>query len=245
MIRIAGLMLAVLGLSACLGFDYSQVRVTPEHRAQNNRVGIVVLLDPLPVLQHQQLSVRETTTTSAALEGWNVTEVATSFLTGRLRGMGLDVKSVSYDRRDFPSPYDSSVSYPNPERMRKALAAWGAAQGLDMVVTVYRQMTKDFIEKASIQNLLGYGVIRHAATRTDAYAAIYLEAIDTARGSRIGNADGLFQVTMNDDAWREAYDVDKTPVRITGAAAAALTAPITAALTNALLLAAQEAGLSH
>ncbi len=241
MMRKIWLVALVIGLVGCL--DLKQVRVTPEYRALKNKVGIVVLLDPAPRVHHMQLSVMDSTATTLDLPGWNVQAAVTNFLTQRMRGMSLDVKAVTYQRDAFPPPYDSSMAYPNLERMRPALGAWAAAQGLDMVVVVYRQVEQDFIGD-SVENLLGYGVVRHGEARTDAYAMVSLEALDT-EGRVIGNSDGQKDVPMENDLWRDEFNVDKTPVAVTGPAADALTAKISQALLDAVLVAAQEAGLSH
>jgi hypothetical protein len=235
------LMLLMIGLVGCL--NLKQARVTPEHRQLKNKVGIVVFLEPAPRLRHLQLSALESTASTLKLPDWNVQAVVTEFLTQRMHGMGLEVKPATYASDTFPSPYDSSMAYPNLERMRPALGSWAEAQGLDMVVAVYRQAEQDFIGD-SIENLIGYGLVRHSQVRTDAYAMIYLEALDT-EGRLIGNSDGQKALAVEDKFWRADFDVDKAGVEISGPVAKALTANISQALLDAVLTAAQEAGLSH
>ncbi len=235
------LMVLVMGLVGC--FDLKQARVTPEHRQLKNKVGIVVFLEAAPRLQHLQLSALESTVATLDLPGWNARAVITEFLGQRMRGMGLEVKPVTYATDTFPNPYDSSMAYPNLERMRPALGAWAASQGLDMVIAVYRQAEQDFIGD-SVENLIGYGVVRHGEVRTDAYAMLYLEALDT-EGGLIGNSDGQKALAVEDKLWRADFNVDKTSVAISGPVANALTAKISQALMDAVLTAAQEAGLSH
>ncbi|MSR15480.1 MAG: hypothetical protein EXR86_13155 [Gammaproteobacteria bacterium] len=236
------LVLIAAGLVGC--FNLKQYRVTPEYRALKNKAAIVVFLDPSPRLHHLQLSPKDSTATTAALEGWDAGVVTTKFLAKRMRAMGLEVKTLTYTHRDFPNPYDSSMAYPNFERTRGALADWGKQNDVDMVVAVYRQVEKDFIGE-SVENMVGYGVARHAHERIDAYAAVYLEALETGSAAMIGNSDGLATIPLDEALWREEFNVDKTPVPIEGKEAAAMIAKITEALTGAVMLAAQEAGLSH
>ena len=231
-----------LSLTGCL--DFKQARVTPEHRQLKNNVAIVSFLNPAPTLQHLQLSAKDSTLTTGQLAGWDANQVATEFMTKRLRAMTLTVKQVAYDRAQLPNPYDSSMAYPNLDRMRPALAKWGAAHGLDMVIAIYRQADKDFIG-TSIENLIGYGIVRHGDERTDAYALLYLEAIDTAGGSRIGNSDGMKAIEVANALWHDAYSVDKTPVPIARADSKAVGKILTQVLTDALTSAGQEAGLSN
>lgn len=239
--RLVLMLLVPLVLGGCLNLH--QARVTAEHRQLKNKAGIVVLVDPAPRLHHLQLSVLQSTAGSLEIPGWNAREVVTSYLAERMRGMTLDVKQVSYDGLTFPSPYDSSMAFPAFERMRAPLGAWAAEQGLDMVVVVYRQASEDFIGE-SIENLIGYGLARHAEERTDAYAAVYLEALDTS-GRLMGNSDGLKSLPLDESLWRPEFSVDKQTVTVSGAAGKALREQIAQALKDAVLLAAQEAGLSH
>jgi hypothetical protein len=235
------LLLCLSLLGGCL--NLSQTRVTPEHRQLKNKVGIVVLMDPAPRMHHLQLSVLKSTAGQLDLPGWNVRAAVTEYLAQRMRGMTLDVKTVQYDDNTFPSPYDSSMAYPAFERLRQPLGTWAAGQGLDMVVVVYRQSSEDFFGE-SIENLIGYGVARHAEERTDAYATVYLEALDTS-GRLIGNSDGQKNIRIDDALWRPEFSVDKARVTVAGAAGKALREQVTQALLDAVLLAAQEAGLSH
>lgn len=228
-------------LAGCL--NLSQTRVTPEHRQLKNKVAVVVLMDPAPRVHHMQLSVLESTASQLEFPGWNVRAVVSDYLAQRMRGMSLEVKTVQYDDSTFPTPYDSSMAYPAFERMRQPLGAWAAGQGLDMVVVVYRQVSEDFFGE-SIENLIGYGVARHAAERTDAYATVYLEALDTS-GRLIGNSDGQKNIPIDDALWRPEFSVDKQRLAVSGATGKVLREQVTQALQDAVLLAAQEAGLSH
>lgn len=228
-------------LAGCL--NLKQARVTPEHRQLKNKVGIIVLMDPAPRIHHLQLSALESTATTLKLPNWDVQATIANYLAQRMRGMALDVRAAPYQPEDFPSAYDSSMAYPAFERLRPALGQWAAAQGLDMVVVVYRQVEQDFIGD-SPENLIGYGVARHGSERTDAYAAVYLEALDSD-GRLIGNSDGLKTLPLANELWQPAFEVDKTPVAATGEVAEAVTATVTQVLLDAVLTAAQEAGLSH
>ncbi len=240
-IRILCLALCLPLIGGCL--DFQHVRVTPEHRQLHNKVGIVVLVDPLPRLHHMQLSVLKSTAGALELPGWNAREAITSYLSERMRGMALDVRPVTYDDKTFPQAYDSSMAYAAFERLRTPLADWARAQGLDMVVVVYRQVEEDMIGD-SIENMIGYGLARHAEERTDAYAAVYIEALDSD-GHLIGNADGQKVLPVDDALWLPGFDADKQTVPVSGATGKALRTQIKQALLDAVLLAAQEAGLSH
>ncbi|MBM4227443.1 MAG: hypothetical protein FJ164_06820 [Gammaproteobacteria bacterium] len=240
-LRLVLLLLSLSLLGGCL--NLSQTRVTPEHRQLKNKVGVVVLMDPAPRIHHMQLSVLKSTASQLEIPGWNVRAVVSEYLAQRMRGMTLDVKSVQYDDSTFPSPYDSSMAYPAFERMRQPLGTWAAGQGLDMVVVVYRQISEDFFGE-SIENLIAYGVARHAEERTDAYATVYLEALDTS-GRLIGNSDGQKNIRIDDALWRAEFSMDKQRVAVSGATGKALREQVTQALLDAVLLAAQEAGLSH
>lgn len=235
-------------LALCLPFlggclDFQHVRVTPEHRQLHNKAGIVVLVDPLPRLHHMQLSVLDSTAGALELPGWNARESITAYLSQRMKGMALDVRTVSYDEKTFPAAYDSSMAYAAFERLRTPLADWARAQGLDMVVVVYRQVEEDLIGD-SIENMIGYGLARHAEERTDAYAAVYIEALDSD-GHLIGNADGQKVIPLDNSVWRPEFDADKKTVAVSGALGKTLRTQINQALLDAVLLAAQEAGLSH
>ncbi|MBI2803182.1 MAG: hypothetical protein HYX63_23425 [Gammaproteobacteria bacterium] len=237
-----GCVIVLLALAGCLNFK--EARVTPEHRQLLNKAAVVVFLDADPILQHLQLSVKETTATTAHVEGWNARQLTEDFLLKRMKGMGLSVKSVPYTTKDFPSPYDSRWTYPNPPRMRQALAHWGAVHDVNMVVAVYRQVDQDFIGH-SIENLNGYGIVKHEEERIDAYTDVYMEVINSDDGGVIGNVDSKETVALDPSLWRATYDVDKTPVAITGAEAQAVVGKLTEVLTKALQTAAQEVGLSR
>ncbi len=238
------IVLLSLGLSACLqSFSLDTARVTPEHRQLKNKTGLIVFLDPLPRLQHLQLSALDSTTSTLGLTDWNANKVVAEYLTQRMTGMGLDVRKIASAGDGFPNPYDSSMAYPNLERMRGALGAWAAANDLDMVVAVYRQVEEDYIGE-SVENLIGYGVVRHEGARVDAFASIYVDAVDI-KGKLVGNSDGMKSMELDQALWLDTFDVDKETVAVSGALAKQLQASIKQVLLDAVLLAAQEAGLSH
>lgn len=238
---LGGLLATVIALAGCLNLD--QVRVTPEHRQLKNKTGIVVLMDASPRLHHLQLSALDSTATTLQLPNWDGRRIVTDYLAERMRGMALDVRTVTYNPDDFPPPYDSSMAYPAYDRMRPVLGDWAAAHGLDMVVVIYRQVEQDYIGE-SVENLIGYGLVRHGSERTDAYAALYLEAIDTS-GGLVGNSDGLKHLPVDASLWSADFEVDKSPVTVDGERGEALGAAISQVLRDAVLTAAQEAGLSH
>lgn len=239
--RAVWLLVLTAGLVGCLNLE--QARVTPEHRQLKNRAAVVVLLDAAPRAHHLQLSALESTTATLAMPGFDVRTTVGAFLAQRMRAMGLEVRSVPYDDTTFPNPYDSSMAYADTGRLRPALGTWAAQQGLDMVVVVYRLSEQDFIGD-SVENLVGYGLVRHGDSRTDAYAALTLEALDTA-GRVIGNAEALKHAPLDNAVWQPEFSRDRQAVTASGEVAATVQDAVTRILQDAVMLAAQEAGLSH
>lgn len=243
MIRPLPLVLLALVLAGCL--DFTQPRVTNEHRQVLNRVGVVVLLPPQPRLHEIAATATASTTGGALLADWDVAATVGGFLGERLAGKGLAVRSLHYDPAAFADAYDSSVGYPRPERVRERLAALGAGQGVDMVVTVYRQTIADFIG-ASVEHLVGYGVVRHAtAPAAHAFGSVHLEAVAAGSGAVLGAADGQHAVALPAAVWRPRYATEDEALPIDEREAAPLRAAVHEALLGAVRLAAQEAGLSH
>lgn len=237
------LLAGVAALAGCL--NATQSRVTAEHRQLNNRVGIVVLLDGAPALHQIALEATKSTRTAARLAAWDVQSTVGDFLAQRLRGKGMEVVGFRYDPAEFSVAYDNAWSYPWPDRIRERLCALGVAQQVDMLVVVYRLADEDFVAD-SVENLVGYGVVRHARSGdTHAYALVYVEALDVSNGGVIGESEGLKAIALPADLWREDYAVDRTPLAIGGEDGVQLAAAITDALTGAVLTAAQEAGLSN
>ncbi len=242
MIRRLLLAALAVALAACL--DFTQPRVTAEQRQVFNRAGVVVLLAPRPILHQIAATATQSTTGQADLAGWDVRAEVTRFLKARLAGKGLAVESLAYDPADFAAAYDSSVGFARPERVRATLAALAAAQDVDMVVAVYRQTSKDFVAE-SVENLVGYGVVKHPGGPAQAYATVYVEAVGTRGAALLGQADGQHAVPLPPDGWQERYATEDEALSIAEPDAAVLRSGIANALTGAVLVAAQEAGLSH
>lgn len=241
MARYAILLLPLL-LAGCLNAD--QARVTPEYRQLKNRAAIVVLVDPQPRLVQLALQPTESTHTRAVLPGWQPETVIGSYLAERMRGKGLTIVPLPYEATDFKGLYTSSAAYADTARIRDQLCAMAAAAKVDMLVVVYRLVQRDFVGD-SVENLVGYGLLRHTGGGPQAYAALYVEALDVSQQSVIGNSDGLKAVPLDADAWRESYGQDAEEVAISAADAPAIISALTSALHSAVLTAAQEAGLSN
>ncbi len=235
------LLLLTLSLAGCLNLD--QPRVTPEYRQLKNRAAIVVLVDPQPRLNRIALQPTRSTHGKAALAGWDPAAAIVPYLAGRLRGMGMTVVPLDYQPADYAAVYASSQAYANPPQIHPALRTLAAAQQVDMLVMVYRQVDRDFVG-ASIENLVGYGFVQHEGGGANAYAAVRLEALAVDTGAVIGFSDGLQQSPLPADAWQDSFASDGE-VPIAGAAAPDFVAALTTALQAAVLTAAQETGLSH
>lgn len=241
MIRRASLTLLVAGsalLAGCL--NVSQPRVTPEHRQLKNRVAVVVLVDPQPRLNRVALQPTKSTHGRARLADWDARAAIAPYLEKRLQGMALTVVPVTYDAADFASVYASSQAYPNTALAHPALRALGVSQQVDMVVTVYRQVERDYVGE-SIENLVGYGVVQHEGGGTNAFACVRVEAYDVASEGVAGYADGCKSAPLQPETWQDSWaSDDEVPVDSPAVAEA-----LSAALQAAVLTAAQETGLSH
>jgi len=235
------LSILLLPLTGCLNHD--QPRATAEHLQSRNRVAIVVLVDAAPRVDTIALQPTRSTHGRATLAGWDARAALQPYLAERLRGKGLTIVPLDYDPADFAAVYASSTAYPDPQRINEALRARAAQAQADLLVVLYRQVERDFVG-TSIENLVGYGLVRHEGLAPQAYAAVGLEAIAVDGGAVIARADGLKAVPLPDTAWSDAYATDDT-VAIEDAGAKAVADALTAALQGAALAAAQEAGLSH
>lgn len=228
-------------LAGCL--NVSQPRVTPEHRQLKKRAAVVVLLDARPRLNHIALQPTRSTHGRADLPGWDVEQAVAPYLAQRLQGMGMSVVPVNLSGVDFKPVYASSQAYPNPKLVRPAVRERAAAQNVDMVVTVYRQVERDYVGE-SIENLVGYGLVRHEGGGAHAFGCVRVEAYDVASDAVIGYADGCRSAPLAADSWQETWQSDGE-VAIHATHAAALQETLTGVLQAAVLTAAQETGLSH
>lgn len=235
------LLTLLLPLAGCL--EHDQPRATAEHLKLKNRVALVVLVDAAPRVDTIALQPTRSTHGRAALAGWDARAALEPYLAERFRGKGLAVVPLDYDPADFAAVYASSTAYPDPQRINDALRARAAQVQADLLVVLYRQVERDFIGE-SIENLVGYGLVRHEGREAQAYAAVGLEAVVVDSGAVIARADGLKAVPLPAGTWRDAYATDDT-VAIEGDGASAAADALTAALQGAALGAAQEAGLSH
>lgn len=232
---------ASLVLTGCL--DVSQPRVTPEHRQLKNRAAVVVLIDAQPRVDRIALQPTQSTHTRAAVAGWDARTAIEPYLAQRLTGMGLTVVPFAYAPADYASIYASSQAYPNPNLVRAQLRALASAQQIDMIVSVYRQLERDYVGE-SIENLVGYGLVQHEGGGAQAYACVRVEAYDVLSDAVIGYADGCRNGALPPEVWQDAWTGDEV-VTIDDPAATTVSAAMTSALQAAVLTAAQEAGLSH
>ncbi len=232
---------AGLLLSGCLGA--SQPRVTQEHRQLKNRAAVLVLVDAQPRLNLLAQQPTRSTHGKAAVAGWDATAALAPYLAKRLQGMGLTVVPLAYAPADYASIYASSQAYPNPALVRARLRELANAQKVDMLVSVYRQLERDYVG-GSVENLVGYGLVQHEGTGANAFACVRVEAYDVLSDAVIGYADGCRSAPLPPDTWQDAWASDAV-VPIDGPAATAVSAAMSTALQAAVLTAAQETGLSH
>ena len=234
---------AVALLAACAKRpDY---RVTAEHRQLNSRAAIAVLQDPDARLHFVAQQPTHSTQARAVVEGLDANAEILRFLAPRMKGKGLTVVPFDYDPKAYANAYGSSMAFAAPTQVRDALCAQAAAQNVDMLVTVYRQAAKDIVE-GSVENLVGYGLVRHEITgQTHAYANVSLEALTTKSCSLIGNSDASKSQPLDDALWQAGFNEDKAHLALAGEAAAAVRKPVTQMLLDAVMSAAQEAGLSN
>ena len=237
------LVCAVVLLTACAKRpDY---RVTAEHRQINNRAAIVVLQDPEARLQFVAQQPTRSTQARAVVEGLDANADIRRFLGPRLKGKGLTVVPFEYDPQAFARVYGSSMAFAAPGQVRDELCAQAGAQQVDMLVAVYRQAAKDIVE-GSVENLVGYGLVRHELTgQVHAYANISLEALTTKSCTLVGNSDASRSQPVEASLWQAGFDTDRARLELAGEAAVALRKSITPVLLDAVMSAAQEAGLSN
>ena len=237
------LLCAMLLLAACAKRpDY---RVTAEHRQLNNRAAIAVLQDPDARLHFVAAQPTRSTQARATLAEFDANQEIRQFLAPRMKGKGLTLVPFDYDPKAFARAYASSMAFVAPTQVRDELCALAAAQNVDMLVVVYRQAGKDIVE-GSVENLVGYGLVRHETTgHTHAYANVSLEALTVRSCSLIGNSDAAHSQPVDDALWRPAFAEDHARLSLAGSDAAALRKPVTEVLLNAVMSAAQEAGLSN
>jgi hypothetical protein len=235
------LLTLLLPLAGCL--EHDKPRATAEHLQLKKRVAIVVLVDAAPRVDTIALRPTASTHGRATLAGWDVRAVLEPYLAERLRGKGLTAVPLDYDPAEFAAVYASSTVHADLQRIKDALRSRAAQAQADMLIVIYRQSERDFIG-ASIENLIGYGLVRHEDREPQAYAAVGLEAIAVDSGALIGRADGLKAAPLPVDVWHDAYATDGT-VDIDGASAPAVGQALAIVLRGAALSAAQEAGLSH
>lgn len=228
-------------LAGCL--NAHQPRVTPEHRQLKSRAAVLVLVDARPRLAGISRQPTQSTHGQADVAGWDARSAIEPYLAQRLGGMGLSVVPFAYEPADYAAIYASSQAYPNPTSLRPRLRALAQAADVDMLVTVYRQLERDYVG-ASIENLVGYGLVRHEEGDAQAFACVRVEAYDVLSDAVIGFADGCRSGALPPDTWQAAWASEET-VAIDGAAADTVSTALTQTLQAAVLTAAQEAGLSH
>lgn len=234
---------ALVLLAACTKRpDY---RVTAEHRQINNRAAVVVLQDADARLQFVAQQPTRSTQARALVEGLDANEEIGRFLAPRLKGKGLTVMPLEYDPKAYARAYGSSMAFAAPTQVREELCAMAGAQNVDMLVVVYRQAAKDIVE-GSVENLVGYGLVRHETTgQVHAYANVSLEALTTRTCALVGNSDASRSLPVDEDLWLPAFNEDRARLALEGDAAAAVRKPVTRVLLDAVMSAAQEAGLSN
>lgn len=232
-------------LAGC--FDVKNARVSSDQAALIGTVGVVTLLTEAPTIHYGAQAVTHTNDTLAALPGWSAHTAVTAYMNQRLKGKGFKPVEIPVDaatRQELEAAYDNPWAYPRPERIRDRLYALGVANNADMVVVVYRQVTKDFIGESKVENVRGYGLYNSYFSKPHVYAAVFMEALDARHGSLIGSSEGQKSVELPAELWHDDYATAKTP-KIPDTDVGPVTRLVQDTLLAAVLAAAQETGVSH
>jgi len=233
------LLLAAL-LAGCLTSS-NQARVTAEYAATVDQVGVMSLLDALPNLSYLKQSAQESRFGKLVMPGWDVQGLAQSVLGARLRRKGFEVSTVEPDAA-IRAAHGKDWGAPDSPALREALHARGVTLGLDVLVVVSRQISPDTVTGTN-QNIRGYGLQRAFDTGPHAYAVVYVQALDIDGGYAVGGAEGMQARTVPDELWQSGFDDARGELDVASDQADALREILTSLLTNAVGVAAQEAGL--
>jgi hypothetical protein len=237
-----------VSLSGCLSSGIKlggdSVRMTEEHAQFIEKAGVVSLVDPQPRFHFVSSSLKESNLGSIVLDDWDATATVTNLMASRLRQKGFTVIPVDAGI-PVAEAYSSSASFAEPDRLRDRLLAAGKRAGVDMLVVVYRQLTKDFVTGSS-QKVIGYGLYkRHREDRAFAYSTVLVEVLNVNKGYVLGKADGSAKIELDGAAWQDDLESDDGPFRLRSADAGTIREKIIEALTMSTMIAAQETGVSN
>jgi len=215
------------------------IRMTPEHAQAIKTVGVISFVEPEPRIHYISTSLKESNLKSANLADWDARATVTELVEGRLRQKGFTVVKID-PKMTVKDAYSSNSSYAEPERNRERLLEIGRAHNVDMLVVVYRQLVRDFVDDSS-QKLISYGLYkRHTDPQVYAYSAVLVEALNVKKGYVLGKADGEAKTKLGPDAWETKFESGDGPFRVRAGRD-----DLIQTLVNSVLIASQEAGISN
>ena len=237
--RLATALAVVALLAGCL--SGTKQRVSAEQTLNLKTAAVVNLLDPWPRLHIASIEPTQTHDHALRIRGWEVDKLVVPMMQDRLRRKGFTV--VEANAPVLPKAYDNDWSRPDVDTITRALTAAGKSSGIDLFVVVYRQVADDFMED-SIEKVRGYGLFQRRGD-PHAYASVEVQAINVRLGAVIGHSAAQDAVSLPTGLWPPVPDERRgnhvPPVDL-HEGLVALLEPL---VRNAVLVAAQEAGVSN
>lgn len=239
--RLAFLLLvtACAALAGCFN-NATNARVTGEYAVTVKKVGVMALLDPAANVSHLVGSAQESRFGKLVLPDLDSHAIALAGLEQRLARRGFQVSELAADEAVLAA-YGKDWGAPTDPGFHAALAARGAAAGVDLVVAVCRQVRSDDVTGTN-QKVRGHGIQRAFDEPARAYAFAYVAAIDVGDGHPVGLAEGVQVESLDPALWLPGFDQAEGDMTVPPTVAAALTAQLARLLANAVGIAAQEAG---
>ena len=230
-----------LSLKGLLG---DEIRMTPEHMMFVKTAAVISLVEQQPRLQWVGPDLKQSNLESLVLDDWSATATVTTLIEERLKKQGIAVVGINNDLT-AKETYSSSASFAEPERVRMRLLAAATARGVDMLVVIYRQQVRDFMSDSS-QKVTGYGLFkRHSDHDVYAYGVVHIEALNVERGYVMGKSNAEVKVALGSDSWQKNFETDDGPFRLSPVRSVKIRDGILKALSDASMIAAQEAGISN
>ena len=221
-----------------------EIRMTPEHMMFVKTAAVISLVEQQPRLQWAGPDLKQSNLESLVLDDWNAMDVTKSLIEARLKQKGIAVVGINNDLT-AKEAYSSSASFAEPQRVRNRLLAAANARGVDMLVVLHRQQVRDFMTDSS-QKVIGYGLFkRHSKDDVYAYGVVHIEAINVERGDVMGRSDAEVKVALGSDTWQQNFETDDGPFRLSPVRSTKIRDGIIKALSDASMIAAQEAGISN
>ncbi|MDA0822392.1 MAG: hypothetical protein O3C28_08215 [Proteobacteria bacterium] len=221
-----------------------KIRISPENLMFVKTAAVVSLVEQQPRIQWVGADLKQSNLESLVLDDWNAMATTTSLVEERLKQKGIAVVGINNDLSSKEA-YSSSASFAEPERVRNHLLAAAAARGVDMLVVIYRQQVRDFMSDSS-QKVTGYGLFkRHSDRDVYAYGVVHIEALNVERGEVMGKANAEVKVALGSDTWQQNFETDDGPFRLSPVRSTKIRDGIIKALSDASMIAAQEAGISN